>query len=164
MFRACKQNYNCTGKILDLISNRSALYTRVLYKHYFAISDMCWLVPSALIVLLQVTSVYALQPSRCNRTIEETSYSSCASCHIHSLLPCPPGSFMVDTTGRFCTYIARVGWTRRRIPGCIHQCKRKTVHSECCPGFWGTDCRRKYFRHCVVKMYVIVDPTVLHVN
>ncbi|XP_047192294.1 stabilin-2 isoform X2 [Scophthalmus maximus] len=86
------------------------------------------------------TSAAAKENFCSNSTVMRTR-TSCHSCSISVLIPCPsgykrtPGSVAQD-----CRYYVKTASLKLHISGCSFECYREVEVKSCCPGHWGPDC------------------------
>ncbi|XP_022068333.2 stabilin-2 isoform X1 [Acanthochromis polyacanthus] len=97
------------------------------------------LVPLLLITEGQ-TSAAGSQNFCSNSTVLRTR-TSCHSCSITVLFPCPAGFRPTpQSAGPGCKYYIKTPSMQLALSGCSFECYKEQEVQSCCPGYWGPDC------------------------
>ncbi|KAG7497480.1 stabilin-2 isoform X1 [Solea senegalensis] len=95
---------------------------------------------SSLMMTMMMTSAAAQQNLCSNSTVLRTR-SSCHSCSVSLLIPCPSGFKQTpQSVAQDCRYYIRTPSLKLPLSGCSFECYREVELKNCCPGYWGPDC------------------------
>ncbi|XP_047431437.1 stabilin-2 isoform X2 [Mugil cephalus] len=94
----------------------------------------------SLLMMKEVETSDAAQNFCSNTTVLRTR-TSCHSCRISALTPCPSGFKQTPGSNAMnCRYEVRTSSMTLNIRGCSFECYKEVELKTCCPGFWGPDC------------------------
>uniref|UniRef100_UPI0037E83392 stabilin-2 n=1 Tax=Semicossyphus pulcher TaxID=241346 RepID=UPI0037E83392 len=91
--------------------------------------------------LMMMATCAASQQNFCSNSTVLRTRTTCHSCSISLLVPCPSGYKLTPgSNAHDCKYYIRTASLKLSISGCSFECYREEEVKSCCPGFWGPDC------------------------
>nr|XP_023690960.1 stabilin-1-like [Paramormyrops kingsleyae] len=86
-------------------------------------------------------SIVPILPHRCDKNESQILEGSCTRCSHLNETHCPSGSTELTSYRRDCEYSTSPDFLMLSSGGCAKYCNTTRVQPDCCPGFYGPDCK-----------------------
>ncbi|XP_028302102.1 stabilin-1 [Gouania willdenowi] len=91
--------------------------------------------------LLYPPSILPILPHRCDVVDNKITVGPCVHCTFLYETQCPKGTIEMDSHQIGCEYSSSLFTLDRVSKGCAKHCNATKTVAECCPGFYGPDCK-----------------------